>query len=90
MLMPFGVGLALAAGLSSCGKEALQSDAESYDSTMSFNVLAPGATPTKVSGNAFEAGDKAGLYVTDYVDENTPMPLQISGNRASNVAMTGH
>ncbi|MDD7134145.1 MAG: fimbrillin family protein [Bacteroidales bacterium] len=88
MLMPFGVGLALAAGLSSCGKEALQSDAESYDSTMSFNVLAPGATPTKVSGNAFEAGDKAGLYVTDYVDENTPMPLQISGNRASNVAMT--
>lgn len=88
MLMPFGVGLALAAGLSSCGKEALQSDAASYDSTMSFNVLAPGATPTKVSGNAFEAGDKAGLYVTDYVDENTPMPLQISGNRASNVAMT--
>ena len=88
MLMPFGAGLALAAGLTSCGKDALQSDAASYDSTMSFNVLAPGAVQTKVSGNAFEAGDKAGLYVTDYADENTPMPLQISGNRANNVAMT--
>ena len=88
MLMPFGAGLALAAGLTSCGKDALQADAASYDSTMSFNVLAPGAVQTKVSGNAFEAGDKAGLYVTDYADENTPMPLQISGNRANNVAMT--
>lgn len=86
--MPFGAGLALAAGLSSCGKDALQSDATSYDSTMSFNVLTPGATQTKVSGSAFEAGDKAGLYVTDYADENTPVPLQISGNRANNVAMT--
>ena len=88
MLMPLGAGLALAAGLTSCGKDALQSDAALYDSTMSFNVLAPGTTPTKVAGNTFEAGDKAGLYVTDYADENTPMPLQISGNRANNVAMT--
>ena len=88
MLMPFGAGLALAAGLTSCGKDALQSDVASYDSTMSFNILAPGATPTKVSGSTFEAGDKAGLYVTDYVDDTTPMPLQISGNRANNVAMT--
>ena len=88
MLMPFGAGLALAAGLSSCGKDALQSDVASFDSAMSFNVLAPRAAQTKVSGSAFEAGDKAGLYVTDYVDANTPMPLQISGNRANNVAMT--
>lgn len=88
MLMPLGAGLALAAGLTSCGKDALRPDAASYDSTMSFNLLAPGATQTKVSGNAFEIGDKAGLYVTDYADDTTPMPLQISGNRANNVAMT--
>ena len=54
---------------------------------MSFNILAPGAQ-TKVSGNAFEASDVIGLYVTDYVDDNTPMPLQISGNRANNLALT--
>lgn len=54
---------------------------------MSFNVLAPGVK-TKVSNNAFEASDMIGLYVTDYVDATTPMPLQISGNRANNLAVT--
>ena len=54
---------------------------------MSFNVLAPGAV-TKVTGNAFDALDQIGLYVTDYVDATTPMPLQISGNRANNLAVT--
>ena len=54
---------------------------------MSFNVLAPGAV-TKVTGNSFDALDQIGLYVTDYVDATTPMPLQISGNRANNLAVT--
>ena len=54
---------------------------------MSFNVLAPRAV-TKVTGNAFDALDQIGLYVTDYVDATTPMPLQISGNRANNLAVT--
>ena len=54
---------------------------------MSFNVLAPGAV-TKVTGNTFDALDQIGLYVTDYVDATTPMPLQISGNRANNLAVT--
>ena len=54
---------------------------------MSFNVLAPGAV-TKVTGNAFDALDQIGLYVTDYVDATTPMSLQISGNRANNLAVT--
>ena len=54
---------------------------------MSFNVLAPGIK-TKVSNNAFEASDMIGLYVTDYVDATTPMPLQISGNRANNLVVT--
>ena len=54
---------------------------------MSFNVLAPGAV-TKVTGNTFDALDQIGLYVTDYVDDTTPMPLQISGNRANNLTVT--
>ena len=54
---------------------------------MSFKVLAPGAV-TKVTGNSFDAMDQIGLYVTDYVDDTTPMPLQISGNRANNITLT--
>ena len=54
---------------------------------MSFNILGPG-TQTKVTGNAFDALDEIGLYVTDYVDNITPMPLQISGNRANNLTVT--
>ena len=54
---------------------------------MSFNVLAPGAV-TKVTGDAFDAMDEIGLYVTDYVDESIPMPLQISGNRANNLVVS--
>lgn len=54
---------------------------------MTFKVLAPGAV-TKVTGNSFDAMDQIGLYVTDYVDDTTPMPLQISGNRANNITVT--
>lgn len=54
---------------------------------MTFNVMAPGAQ-TKVSNDAFESDDVIGVYVTDYVDDVTPMPLQNSGNRANNVAVT--
>lgn len=53
---------------------------------MTFNVMAPGAQ-TKVSNDAFENDDVIGVYVTDYVDDVTPMPLQNSGNRANNVAV---
>lgn len=57
------------------------------DEVMNFNLIAPGVQ-TKVNAEGFEASDKIGVYVTDYVDEVTPMPLQISGNRANNVAVT--
>ena len=51
---------------------------------MRFNVTAG----TRVVNDEFEAEDKVGLYVTDYVDAETPAPLQVSGNRANNEAMT--
>ena len=41
-----------------------------------------------MSNNAFEASDVIGIYVTDYADAQTPMPLQISGNRANNAQVT--
>lgn len=57
-----------------------------YDDVMRFNAIAPGAQ-TRATAAGFEAFDRIGLYVTDYVDADTPMPLQISGNRANNVAV---
>ena len=51
---------------------------------MSFNVA---AGSTRVLNDTFEAGDKIGVYVTDYIDNENPAPLQISGNRANNVVM---
>ncbi len=39
---------------------------------------------TKATATEFEQGDKIGLYVTSY--EETPVPLQISGNWANNIA----
>ena len=51
---------------------------------MRFNITAG----TRVVNDQFEAEDKVGLYVTDYVDSETPAPLQVSGNRANNEAMT--
>ena len=49
---------------------------------MRFNIAT-----TRVVDGAFEAEDVVGLYVTDYADETTPAPLQISGNRANNEVM---
>ena len=54
---------------------------------MSFNIIAPNGG-TRVADGAFEAGDKIGVYITDYTDATTSAPLQISGNRANNEAMS--
>ena len=58
-----------------------------YDDVMRFNLSLPGA-PTKATAAGFEVSDNIGLYVTDYADDATPMPLQISGNRANNLTVT--
>ena len=78
--------LLLGLALTACQEGNITPDIAVSDE-MSFNVLAPGAV-TKVTGNSFDALDQIGLYVTDYVDATTPMPLQISGNRANNLAVT--
>lgn len=79
--------LFLTLALTACQEENITPELSGVSDQMSFNVLAPGVK-TKVSNNAFEASDMIGLYVTDYVDATTPMPLQISGNRANNLAVT--
>ena len=56
------------------------------DNRMLFDVVSPSAH-TRANNGAFEAEDKIGVYVTDYADDTTPMPLQISGNRANNEAL---
>ena len=73
----------LVLALSSCHDNAVDSLSPVYDDIMRFNILSP--TPqTKAGAGTFEPEDQIGLYVTDFLDETTPMPLQISGNRANN------
>ena len=85
------IPLLLALALTACQEDNIIPEAPVVSDCMSFNILAPGLQ-TKVSDNAFEASDVIGLYVTDYVNDTTPMPLQISGNRANNMTLTfdGH
>ena len=73
--------------VTACNEGNITPETPAVSDWMLFNVIAPGPQ-TKVSGNAFEASDVIGLYVTDYVEDKTPMPLQISGNRANNEAVT--
>ena len=73
--------------LTACQEGTITPEAPTISNEMVFNVLVPGIQ-TKVINDAFEATDVIGLYVTDYVDETTSMPLQISGNRANNSLIT--
>ena len=57
------------------------------DGVMEFNLIAPGVK-TKAFGDKFMSSDEIGVFVTDYVDQTTPMPLQVSGNRANNLSLT--
>ena len=81
--IPFLLALAFTA----CQENTVESMTPVVDNVMRFNFVGPSAQ-TKVSAGAFEAADQIGLYVTDYVNETTPMPLQISGNRANNSLVT--
>ena len=71
----------LALGLTGCSQEEQEVEA-SLNRTMSLDIMSPNAS--RDAEVAFEAYDRLGLYVTDYADETTPSPLQISGNRSNN------
>ena len=77
----------MALAFTACQDNTVEPEALVHDNVMRFNLVGPDVQ-TKVSAGAFEAADQIGLYVTDYVNENTPMPLQISGNRANNMTVT--
>lgn len=77
---------ALTLGLVGCSQEYQNVETPLNDNAMLFNIVSPNAG-TRVSNGEFEAQDKLGLYVTDYIDAETPAPLQISGNHANNEAM---
>ena len=73
----------MALAFTACQSNTVEPEVPVHDNIMRFNLVGPNAQ-TKVNAGAFEAADQIGLYVTDYVNETTPMPLQISGNRANN------
>lgn len=76
----------LIAAATACQKDVCLPMENPQDGVMIFDVLSPGVQ-SKATGNMFASGDKAGIFVTDYVDDTTPMPLQVSGNRATNIAI---
>ncbi len=78
--------LILVLALASCQENPVEPEMPVFDSVMKFNVAAS-RTQTKVTADQFEIEDRIGLYVTDYVNDATPTPLQISGNRANNIAV---
>ncbi len=69
---------ALILGLVSCQQGGYEAEL-AQKRQMRFNVT---AGSTRAVNDIFEEGDKIGVYVTD-----TPMPLQVSGNRANNEAV---
>ena len=77
--------LALLLALTACQERSLQLEDPARE--MKIAVLAPGVH-TRASAEAFEADDRIGLFVTDYIEDATPMPLQISCNRVTNIAAT--
>ena len=77
----------MALSFTACQDNTVEPEVPVHDNVMRFNLVGPSAQ-TKVSAGAFEEADQIGLYVTDYVNETTPMPLQISGNRANNSLVT--
>lgn len=83
IFIPLLVVLAAAA----CQEGTLDQPQSLADVEMSFDVRTPGPQ-TKVTSEAFEESDVIGLYVTDYVNDATSAPLQISGNRANNLPVT--
>ena len=77
---------ALTLGLVSCQQNDGIAPEGMVSNEMMFDITSPNGT--RVSGGAFEAADEIGVWVTDFVDASTPMPLQISGNRANNEVLT--
>lgn len=79
------IPLLMALALTACEDANNEHLAPMYDGVMRFDITT--GVQTKVAAGAFEADDRIGLYVTDYASDATPMPLQISGNRANNVVV---
>ena len=64
----------MALALTACQDNIVEPEVPICYNVMRFNLVGPSAQ-TKVSADAFEESDQIGLYVTDYVNESTPMPL---------------
>lgn len=64
--------------ITGCNK--IETPEVSEDRTMHFNIEYP---TTKATETAFEAGDKIGVYITEYSGEK-PLALQLGGNYKNN------
>lgn len=76
---------ALMLGMFGCSQDD-QNVQFSHSDTMSFNIVSPNGE-SRVADGEFQADDKLGIYVTDYIDDTTASPIQISGNHTNNQTM---
>ena len=74
---------ALVLGMGSCDYNEIAIE-QPNKKEMTFNVVHPNEqVSTRVNGNAFEANDQIGVYVTD-----RDAPLEIGGNYVNNAKLT--
>ena len=74
--------IAILAAITGCNK--IETPAVTDDGEMRFNVAHPA---TKATETAFEAGDRMGVYITEYKD-GKPLALQLGGNYKNNNPVT--
>lgn len=67
--------------LTSCQDEVTPMEGQTDHNVMTFDVTYPGQQ-TRVAGNAFESGDRVGLFLTQQ-----GKPLEVSGNYVNNAAL---
>ena len=74
--------IAILAAITGCNK--IETPAVTDDGEMRFNVAHPA---TKATETAVEAGDRMGVYITEYKD-GKPLALQLGGNYKNNNPVT--
>ena len=73
---------AMLLALTSCQDEVTAVEEQANPNIMTFDIAYPGQQ-TRVTGNAFESGDRVGLFITQQ-----DLPLEVSGNYVNNASLS--
>ena len=73
---------AMLLALTSCQDKVTAAEEQVNPNIMTFDIAYPGQQ-TRVTGNAFESGDRVGLFITQQ-----DLPLEVSGNYVNNASLS--